>query len=587
MPEQSDSMLIDDYKNKNTATIALFLVFILILIFKSLHFVDTIGPILNFDEFIYKNTGFQLYDPNVQVSSYHYPPAYPALIGLSRFFGNSFFQVIIMINIFITTLPLFLAYWFLHKYVDRLNAFWGAVLCSSIPMNWFQPGMVMSENLYYPLLMIVSFYFILYSDKQKLSYSVGAGILFAVLHLTRYITLTILPFFGLIWILDDLWDSDKRKNISHIFSKIIICLASYLFIYSIWIFINLRAHRSLSLLPKFFGWRAEDSISPVDLPLTIIGLFRFIGYYMAYFFMMIGPLIYVLIANLHMPREWGRMTTIRKFIILTFFITGTLVFVSAWHSWRSDYNYPETKYIMGRYISFLSPLAIIIGYISLSKNSEILPLKNTKNKDIWLYVIHKVIAFIIGSGLIYFSYKAIYCNWFENLKDWFIMKHVSPDAYVYKILGMKLVVAVSIVMFIFLAIDLIRISIINEKIKKVTINCISILCLMYFLIAGYGTKYEPDGLYDQSLKHFIQTYSGDVTNLYLLGINNYYIRSGMEFWNYGDDIRLHELDDESKIYELDNGLLLSTKRYGNKTVGKCNILNKKYYITRLPLKRMN
>jgi hypothetical protein len=583
MQKQSDSNLIQDYQNKNKVTIALFLVFILILIMKALHFVDTVGPILNFDEFIYKRTAFQIYDPSAHITSYHYPPVYPALIGLSSFFGDSFFQVIIMINIFITTLPLFLAYWFLRKYMDRIYAFGGAVLCSAIPMNFFQPGMVMSENLYYPLSMLVCFYFILYSDKQPLSYSVGAGILFALLHLTRYITLTILPFFGLIWILDDLWHKEKRKNTTHIFSKVIICLASYLLIYSIWIYINVQAHGSFELLPKFFGWRAEDSISPVDLPLTLIGLFRFIGYYTAYFFLMIGPLIYVLIANLQIPREWTRMTSIRKFIILTFFVTAMLIFVSAWHSWRKDYNYPKTYYIMGRYISFLLPSVIVTGYIFLFKNINTLSQKIIKNKEIWLYVMHKVMAFIIGSSLIYLSYKAIYCNWFENLKDWFIMKHISPDAYAYKIYGMKLVIAVIIIMFVFLAMDLINTSIINKKFKIFKINLISILLLMNLITAGYGTKYEPNGLYDQSLKHFIETYSEDVKEIYLLGASEYYVRSGLEFWNYGEDIQLHELDDGEKIFELNNGLLLSDKYYGEKTVGKCNILNKKFYITRLPL----
>jgi 4-amino-4-deoxy-L-arabinose transferase-like glycosyltransferase len=578
-----EDSLIQDYKNKNLVTIALFTVFILILILKSLHFIDTVGPILNFDEFIYKQTGFQLYNPKTIVTSYHYPPAYPALIGLSSFFGDSFFQVILLINIFITTLPLFLAYWFLKKYVDRLYAFFGAVICSAIPMNFFQPGMVMSENLYYPLFMLVVFYFIFYSSNKNLRYSIGAGALFALLHLTRYITLPLLPFFGLIWIFDDIFHRKSPLNIKLIVAKSLLCLISYFTVYSLWIFINLQSIQSLSLLTKLFGLGVTESqnFSGLGLPLTFNGLLRFISYYLSYYFMMIGPVIYLIIAN---PVPFNLSNDLRKLYILTFLSTFVLIFVASWHSWRCEYNYPETFYIMGRYITFLSPLAIIIGYIHLFEaNKELSALNHLKEKKVWTYIRLKVSAFLAGSGLIYLSYKVIYCDLFENLKDWFIMKHVSPDAYVFKLLGMKLVAFVIFIMLFFLLMDLIKFYVNGNVYRRLQTILISTFTIIYFVVAGYGTKYEPDGLYDKSLKYFIETYSEEVTDLYLAGPSKYFVKSGMDFWNFGDNITLHQVEKEEKIFKLENGLLLSFDHYGEQTVGKCNILNTKYYITRLPI----
>lgn len=97
-------------------------------------------------------------------------------------------------------------------FTDPKNSFIDVCIIALLPWQYTMCTSIMSENLYFPFLFLTLYFYLktLFDANITIKKCVFLGMLFAVLQLTRYITIVILPVFALIWIIE-LGENQKWK----------------------------------------------------------------------------------------------------------------------------------------------------------------------------------------------------------------------------------------------------------------------------------------------------------------------------------------------------------------------------------------
>jgi hypothetical protein len=239
-----------------------------------------------------------------------------------------------------------------------------AIACV-IPFQFLIPNRLLSENLYFPLLLwCVYLAFVLPENpKQRWLWDSLTGLFFGLLYLTRFISLAIIPFLMLIWWLKPF---DGVRGIFHLNWKKIghafLIIAVTGLVYSPWIFIGI--HNGLSL-KECLGFGITASTNTQQL--TILNLLIWLLLYLAYFILLAAPVlnVFAIAMQVFYPRKIETDENSRWLWSLLFLLMGFSAAVVR-HSWRAFYNLEMPERIMGRYVIYFVPLFLLTGFIGIS-----------------------------------------------------------------------------------------------------------------------------------------------------------------------------------------------------------------------------
>lgn len=162
-------------------------------------------------------------------------------------------------------------------------------------------------------------------------------------------------------------------------------------------------------------------------------------------------------------------------------LTGAFLVAVTRHSWRVEYNYPEVKRIMGRYLIIVPTLIVILAMVSYFKT-----LKEKKSPSLLQFIL----LFSASLVLLFVSYNLIINGGFQEftgvkLTDAFINWKGSMDGYRIKLLKSS-----------YLLISLMMTAILIIVKKGIELNRCkwvfsTLLCVFAFMqLSGFGKYYS-------------------------------------------------------------------------------------------------
>ncbi len=386
-------------------------------IIKTLLVLSVPGPVVYGDELLYKKRAMELFYQHKYFSS-SYPLGYPLVISVAFFFDH-FYVAMKMINVILGALA-YIAIWNLCRlFMDTKKVFGTVLIITLLPWQYLVCPQIMSENLFFPLLFWTLYFFVrtLFTEHTSLKYSFFLGLLLASLELTRHIAIVLLPVFALFWVLEI---NDKNRlriciNKEKLLTGVMV-LCGYVLLYGIWI-------GSRMSIGEPFGYAIGLQISnglgmeKIKDYATLSSLFIMIAIYILYATLQVLYTFTACMTGIHNSLSGKANRKYTKITVLFVGITIMLLVAASRHSWRSEYNYPQISYILGRYVLYISALWIILFRLWEHKIDFIGDIQKLK------------IYQIIELGLITVALLILVKNQFLNLGEDFLNNYNTQDTY--------------------------------------------------------------------------------------------------------------------------------------------------------------
>ena len=368
-------------KNNVGGKKSLLLVFIVVLLLKLVaiwFFVD--APSAFSDEYSYiKMARSFYYDQEFTIHGiemHRYPPLYPIVMSIAYIFGDMehVYMLMKIINAILGALvviPIFLlSKEFFKKEIAIRIAFLGGILPGIFLMTPF----ILSENLFYPLFMF-AFYFT-YKSLYRYEWMYGflAGLFIGLAMITRLI---MLPFIGAILLM---WLIERKKRFYEYINigfriglGFIVVIIPYLLLY--------------------YDFGDTYGLGNYIFPDCLIALLAIPLVYIGYLMLAVGTPIFSFFPS---EKLKGRKMYIFKFSLAIVFCF--LVFLALRQMYDNGVENPIFFMIhdrpIGRYISFLIPPLIIVGFMNFKNKSKI---KFPRKSILW------IIALFFSIFLFYFT----------------------------------------------------------------------------------------------------------------------------------------------------------------------------------------
>ena len=291
------------------------------------------------------------------IAYHHYPPLYPLIISPAFFWGEyRSLTSISFINSVISSTSIFPIYLLARNFFSRKFSFFFTVVGALFPFHLIYPGLVLSENLAYPLF-FWSIFLVFYNPKWKRFawiWYILQGVVIGLSCLTRYQSFALIPIFlFVIWMHPS--DDEMGLNIYPTrgkIKKIILVLLAIILTYLPWGMAGLLNGLSFKQILglQIYGGRLIPRNG------TIIDLLYWAGLSFAYFVLLAGPVIPVLFQAASKIRSFAINRKTLLWLILIGGISFSLYATITNHAWRAVYNYPEPTRLVGRYAIYLSSL---------------------------------------------------------------------------------------------------------------------------------------------------------------------------------------------------------------------------------------
>ncbi|MBI5797816.1 glycosyltransferase family 39 protein [Candidatus Woesearchaeota archaeon] len=285
-----------------------------------------------------------------------FPPLYAIIISPAYYFQdmNAVFFAIKIINILLSSLAIFPAYFLSREFFKKKTSLILATLTAFLPFTWTVTFYPFYENLYIPLL-LTTIYFLykaLTEEKKKWAIILVVSIVLCILTRTLGIILfAALVLLGLYFLINRNKKQVQRIGIILI-SSIILSLAYF--------------YKAYNFLSSGYGGEVETA-SQIGIYLTKI-LWVFI--YTNYLSISLGIIGFILLlqAYLHL-KEFNQKEKI--FLVLILCISVTTIFLAANNSGNTSISEYNEHRIIGRYISTILPFLIIGSALSFQKFKKI------------------------------------------------------------------------------------------------------------------------------------------------------------------------------------------------------------------------
>lgn len=437
------------------------------------------GPVSFGDELGYRNYSYQWFHYGTQQGSPHYPMVYPIAM-MASFLMKDWYMAMKVLNILYSSLTIIFLYLIARLYLDEKKSALFMIVGATIPFQFTFPAMILSENVFFPLLLLV-IYITLYPFKQKSGYDEAGyakvqvswfvtdillGVCICALCLTRFIAIVTVPVFALVWFMK-MWDQKVRFRYillrgSLIVITIVVC---YLPWYLIWC--------DKFPFKEIIGFGITSKTNPEQL--TMKRLILSAAFYIAYYILLASPMILWLVYSLISVELKKLCGAYNRLWIMVYGIMGAFFVAVTRHSWRASYNYPTYYRIMGRYLIIFPILFILLALVTREKWTT-----NHKEKTILGAVIAAMISGI-SFGAVVFSYLLDIKGTFYPLSDKFLSWKGAVDGYKMGVIGTKWLVGIGIAMLIIWALDFV-------DFKKLQKNGVAVIVVMLVLLQLWGMK---------------------------------------------------------------------------------------------------
>lgn len=395
------------------------------------------GPVHFDDEIRYWLTASQLHTGKFSVFELHHsPPLYAIALlpALAIFPAAEIYGAIKVLNVLFITSVIFPAYLLMRQFAGRRFSLLIAALILLLPAQMVMPRLVMSENLFYPLFLWgVYLAFIPNTASQsKLRWleNIFFGIICALMVLTRYLALPIIPMLFLIWWLRPFHGEHSRLLISkHKVLHAASIFVPFALVMGVWIALGVRENVPIK---EMIGFGVANNPDPAQLGRRRLVMWA--SFYLSYVALMLAPHLGVLLAAVSQLRARNWREPVNRWLIAISLISASFLVTATRHSWRARYNYPEPETIQGRYIFYLAPL-FLIALFAILKNVK---LPRLSRSGYWLVVI------LLGE-LVILAYAIIF-HGLVFLDRPMRMSLNSPDGYLFESLGLGYLAPVLVVL---------------------------------------------------------------------------------------------------------------------------------------------
>jgi len=391
---------------------------------------DVHGPVVYGDEFIYWKNMMALFASQGSVNS-GYPPLYSGWMAIGMLWPDTYRGVLLLNVLAGAVLPF--AAWRISGHLSGPSRIMSVVLLSVMPVLWVYPRMMMSENLFLPLLVLIFLAIHAQFRSKAIWPALLAGVFLWLASMTRYqgvifiIAAVLSMAVTLLWWYRDAGNPRPEKDrgrhrIAGLFLVGGIPAAGIL----LWKWVGVSG-----------SWEFGQTTSYIyrhGIQLTPGLLLMWVTFYLSYLVLCILP---VLPALLH--GGWRVLTAKKKdpsslaVMLFLVFSTGASLLAAARHSALVEYNHPDPSHIMGRYLIFVPALSLLCLLVFPYLRETL----NCQSRRVYLG---------IWSGcavLGILAYGVVAGGWFYTIPSWFLMTHTGLGAFFYK---SHIVVAVSAIL---------------------------------------------------------------------------------------------------------------------------------------------
>jgi len=354
-----------DFAQTRSEISALFGIYAAFVLLKILLVTSTsYGPLGRGDEMTYFDMAESFYRGFFSIAqTHHYPPLYPLALVPALVLRGTAFDGFKLLNVLYSSSLIFPVYFLARQFLDHKHSLMASLLTCLIPYHLVFPRRILSENLFLPLFVwtcLVTFSVPRNGQRRKW-WDILNGVLIAALYLTRYITLSLIPFFLLAWWAKpfegelSLFKPGKQKAL-----HCLLLLAALLLTFSPWLISAWLEDLPLKLA---LGFGVASKPDPEQL--TLARFLEWVALYGCYYVLVAAPVFNLLLVSLTQFETARWRENSGRLIFQVLALMAGFYAAVARHSWRALYNqYLPTK-IMGRYLIIFSVLYLILAVLVL------------------------------------------------------------------------------------------------------------------------------------------------------------------------------------------------------------------------------
>lgn len=299
----------------------------------------------------YKDSNFMIYGS----PSSKYGPVYPIILSFAYIFKDMriVYFIFKIFGALLSSLIIFPAWLLAKEFLNERKALLVSFLCSILPLGFIFSFYVMSENLFYPLVLLTIYSLYKSFTEQSIKWDLLTGVLLGLVYLTKVLGV-ILVFIIFTSFLINLF---IKKDLRQIKRKFILYFAALLTVLP-WLIRNgLNFGWSLS---GIMGYVKE--INDISTEFSAYAFLYWILLYTAYLILATGAVIFIL--NLLSVKSEDK--NLKLLFTITLVTVIGFILISSLHS--AIYTNINNWFVgrpLGRYLEGCIPLMLILGFISL------------------------------------------------------------------------------------------------------------------------------------------------------------------------------------------------------------------------------
>lgn len=367
------------------------------------------GTLINGDAMKYWKYSFQWVTEGRQLA-FHYPPVYPLALTPAYLFSDPNLAMRVINQIYASTSIMFV-YLIGKLFMSKKAGIAVALMSLVLPYQFISSSQTMSENIYFPLLLI-TIWFIMrpYNNekstmKRRILSDLLLSALIMSLYLTRYITLVIIPVFALVWLMKQI---DNKYGVFEIITRAVTIVAAMFLLWLPWFFL---CRSNGFTLKETLGFGIASKPDPAQL--TMGRLLMVFIMYVAYYLILAAPVIFLMFKSLFTLDFKNLWCKFNRFMVLIYGIAAAFLVAVTRHSWRVAYNYPNFQRVMGRYLIYFPLLFILVALVTIAERRK-RELKDNMVADIIVLVVSvglTVLAYLVDIESLHYEIPETFATW--------------------------------------------------------------------------------------------------------------------------------------------------------------------------------
>lgn len=285
-----------------------------------------------------------------------YPPLYPLFLSIAYIFkdmNHVYFGFKIINSVIVSTI-IFPIYFLAKEFLTSRQSLKISFLISLIASSFVTASYIMSENLFYPLIMFFAYFLyksLIYGEKKSFILS---GVFLGLCYLTKIFGLFLIPILVVSWLTKYPKKFSFKKVLLHYIPTLIIMLP--------WGLRNIYLNGfSIS------GILGSYSIAGETTSFNILLFIDWIILYSGYLILASGVLFFIyFIFSIKKDKKLNVLFFLTTFIALLIILPAAYHAITTEVSCEAPFEFLRGRPI-GRYVDSVLPLIILIGFISLKK----------------------------------------------------------------------------------------------------------------------------------------------------------------------------------------------------------------------------